>query len=428
MNKSVYALNWLYLDLNSYFATIEQQVNTNYRNKPIAVVPCDADTTCAIATSYEAKAKGVTTGTIIRQAKKLIPDLICVPAKHELYTEYHNKILQEIDKHIYVDYILSIDECACKLTGKYQDEDQAVKLANEIKIGIIKNVGDYIRYSIGIASNRFLAKVATNIQKPDGLVVIKKNNILKTLCSLSLKDLPGIGTATYNRLLYNGVYTIEDLCKLDAGSLRRSFGSILGERYWYMLRGIELPDIETKSKSIGNSQVLPPELRNTEDAKIIAHRLLQKAASRLRRLNYSCKGLVLNISTIDNKHYRETVKFNMLSDSISLADKMFEAWNCLTYQNKIKLIKKISVTLINIDFRQQEFKQKSLFDDATDDYINQRKSRERLSKTIDELNIKYGKDSVCIGVLPIESKSTILELKLHLEQFLYLRILMNKKN
>lgn len=171
-----------------------------------------------------------------------------------------------------------------------------------------------------------------------------------------------------------------------------------------MLRGIELPDIETKSKSIGNSQILPPELRNTEDAKIIAHRLLQKAASRLRRLNYSCKGLVLNISTIDNKHYRETVKFNMLSDSISLADKMFEAWNCLTYQNKIKLIKKISVTLINIDFRQQEFKQKSLFDDSTDDYINQRKSRERLSKTIDELNIKYGKDSVCIGVLPIESK------------------------
>lgn len=404
MKKSVYALNWLYLDLNSYFATIEQQVNTNYRNKPIAVVPCDADTTCAIAASYEAKAKGVTTGTIIRQAKKLIPDLICVPAKHELYTEYHNKILQEIDKHIYVDYILSIDECACKLTGKYQDEDQAVKLANEIKIGIIENVGDYIRCSIGIASNRFLAKVATNIQKQDGLVVIKKNNILKTLCSLSLKNLPGIGTATYNRLLYNGISTIEELCKLDVGSLRRAFGSILGERYWYMLRGIELPDIETKSKSIGNSQVLPPELRNTEDAKIIAHRLLQKAASRLRRLNYSCKGLVLNISTIDNKHYRETIKFNMLSDSISLADKMFEAWNCLTYQNKIKLIKKISVTLINIDFRQQEFKQKSLLDDATDDYINQRKSRERLSKTIDELNIKYGKDSVCIGVLPIESK------------------------
>jgi DNA polymerase-4 len=368
------------------------------------VVPCDADTTCAIATSYEAKAKAVTTGTIIRQAKKLIPDLICVPAKHELRTEYHNKILQEIDKHIYVDYVLSIDECACKLTGKYQDEDQAIKLAKEIKIGIIKNVGDYIRCSIGIASNRFLAKVATNIQKPDGLVVIKKNNILKTLCSLSLKDLPGIGKATYNRLLYNGISTIEEPCKLDAGSLRRAFGNILGERYWYMLRGIELPDIETKSKSIGNSQVLPPELRNTEDTKIIAHRLLQKAASRLRRLNYSCKGLVLNILTINNKHYRETVKFNVLSDSISLADKMFEAWNCLTYQNKIKLIKKISVTLINIDFRQQEFKQKSLFNYATDDYINQRKSRERLSKTIDELNIKYGKDAVCIGLLPIESK------------------------
>ena len=139
MNKSIYALNWLYLDLNSYFATIEQQVNPSYRNKPVAVVPCDTDTTCAIAASYEAKAKGVTTGTIIRKAKKLIPDLICIPAKHELYTEYHNKILQEIDKHIYIDYVLSIDECACKLTGKYQDENQAIKLAKEIKLGIINN-------------------------------------------------------------------------------------------------------------------------------------------------------------------------------------------------------------------------------------------------------------------------------------------------
>lgn len=404
MNKSIYALNWLYLDLNSYFATIEQQVNPSYRNKPVAVVPCDTDTTCAIAASYEAKAKGVTTGTIIRKAKKLIPDLICVPAKHELYTEYHNKILQEIDKHIYIDYVLSIDECACKLTGKYQDENQAIKLAKEIKLGIINNIGDYIRCSIGIASNRFLAKVATDIQKPDGLVVIKKNNILKTLCSLSLKDLPGIGKGTYSRLLYNGISTTEELCKLDAGFLRRAFGSVLGERYWYMLRGIELPDIETKSKSISNSQVLPPELRNAEDVKIIAHRLLQKAASRLRRLNYSCKGLVLNISTIDQKHYKETTKFNILSDSISLADKMFESWNCLISKNKIKLIKKVSVTLVNIDFKHHELKQKSLFDDATDDFLNQRKTRERLSKTIDELNIKYGKDAVCIGMLPTESK------------------------
>ena len=354
-------LSWLYLDLNSYFATIEQQINPNYRNKPVAVVPCDTDTTCAIAASYEAKAKGVTTGTIIRKARKLIPDLICVSAKHELYMDYHNKILKEIDKHIYIDHVLSIDECACKITGKYRNEQEAINLAKNIKHGIIKNVGECIKCSIGIAPNRFLAKVATDIQKPDGLIVIKKAEILKILRSLSLRDLPGIGKGTYMRLLYNGISTVEELYKLDASSLRRAFGSILGARYWYMLRGIELPDIKVKSKSVGNSQVLHPDLRNVNYARIIAHRLLLKAASRLRRLNYYCKGMIVSISTTDHKPYKKSIKFESLSDSISLAKKMFDSWYQLVNQNEINLVKKISITLINIDIKNYELKQQCLF-------------------------------------------------------------------
>lgn len=85
-------LNWLYIDINSYFATIEQQVNSALRNKPIAVVPLLSDSTCAIAASHEAKLKGITTGTRIYQAKKLCPELICIKAKHNLYVEYHHKI------------------------------------------------------------------------------------------------------------------------------------------------------------------------------------------------------------------------------------------------------------------------------------------------------------------------------------------------
>ena len=91
--------------------------------------------------------------------------------------------------------------CACKITGKYKSEQEAVNLAKSIKHGIIKNVGEYIKCSIGIAPNRFLAKVATDIQKPDGLIVVNKADILKTLCSLSLRDLPGIGKGTYYEVI-----------------------------------------------------------------------------------------------------------------------------------------------------------------------------------------------------------------------------------
>ena len=115
MNKN---LKWLYLDFNSYFATIEQQINPPLRNRPIAIVPSITDYTCAIAASYEAKKKGIKTGTMIAEAKKLCPDIICIQANHEKYIAYHHKLINEINKHIPIEHVCSIDEVACKLIGK----------------------------------------------------------------------------------------------------------------------------------------------------------------------------------------------------------------------------------------------------------------------------------------------------------------------
>ena len=104
LDKEEFALNWLYLDFNSYFATIEQQIKPKIRNKPVVVVPTITDSTCAIAASYEAKAYGIKTGTMIYKAKKLCPNLICIKANHQNYVNYHHKLLYEINKHIPVSY------------------------------------------------------------------------------------------------------------------------------------------------------------------------------------------------------------------------------------------------------------------------------------------------------------------------------------
>lgn len=109
----------VYIDINSYFVTIEQQLNPDLRDKPVVVVPLLSDSTCAIAASHEAKLLGIKTGTKIYEAKKLCPELICLEARHRIYVEYHDKIFQEIDLHLKVDHIFSIDEGACRLTGKY---------------------------------------------------------------------------------------------------------------------------------------------------------------------------------------------------------------------------------------------------------------------------------------------------------------------
>ena len=124
------------------------------------MVPLLSDSTCVIAASYEAKRLGINTGTRIYQAKKICPELICIKARHDVYIEYHHRIFREIDLHLHVDHVFSIDEGACKLTGKYCNESDAISIGRIIKKAIRDNVGEYISCSIGIAPNRYLAKMA----------------------------------------------------------------------------------------------------------------------------------------------------------------------------------------------------------------------------------------------------------------------------
>ena len=113
-------LRWLFLDLNSYFASVEQELRPELRGRPVAVVPVVADTTCCIAASYEAKAFGVKTGTQVGEAKRLCPGIALVEARHELYVEYHNRIVEAVEQRVPVSSVQSIDEMACRLIGREQ--------------------------------------------------------------------------------------------------------------------------------------------------------------------------------------------------------------------------------------------------------------------------------------------------------------------
>ena len=151
-------LKWLFLDLNSYFASVEQQETPHLRGKPVIVVPSDTDWTCAIAASYEAKAYGIKTGTMVMEAKKMCPNLHCVPARHRLYVEYHNKIIEEVSKHIPINTIHSIDELSSRLPPSKRNIDTAKNIAQKVKNSLQQNIGPHIKCSIGFAPNSLLAK------------------------------------------------------------------------------------------------------------------------------------------------------------------------------------------------------------------------------------------------------------------------------
>ena len=277
------ALNWLFVDLNSYFASVEQQDRPELRGKPVGVVPMLADTTCCIAASYEAKAFGVRTGTIVADAKRLCPDIVLVEGRHELYVEYHHRVVEAVESCLPVTAVCSIDEMACRLMGRERPLLAAMELGRKVKARIRERVGEWMRSSVGLATNRYLAKVASDMEKPDGLVALPLDILPEALRRLTLRDLPGIGARTEKRLNERGLHTMDDLLTLDCEQAGQLWGSVWGERLWHWLRGEDFEMAETDHlKSISHSHVLAPEMRTKEKAWAVAHKLLHKAAMRLR--------------------------------------------------------------------------------------------------------------------------------------------------
>ena len=319
-------LRWLYVDFNSYFASVEQQLRPELRGKPIAVVAVETDSTCAIAASYEAKAFGVKTGTAIYEAKRLCPGLTCVLARHERYVEFHHGLIEEIERHIPVTAVCSIDEVACRLMDNEISVERSTEIAQSIKRGIAKTIGPYMRCSIGIAPNRYLAKVGTELQKPDGLVVLRAEDLPQKLYSLKLRDLPGVGANIERRIQAAGIKDLPGLFALNPQQMRTIWGSIWGEKLWYVLRGMELPDEITARRSIGHSHVMAPELRDAIKAKDVARRLTLKAASRLRRMEYYAGAMSFSARLEDDTRVHAEERFYRAEDNKTFLDLLDKLW------------------------------------------------------------------------------------------------------
>lgn len=400
MGRPETGLRWLYLDLNSYFASVEQQLDPSIRRRSVAVVPVMSDTTCAIAASYEAKAFGIKTGTKIYEAKRRCPDLIVVPARHDLYVKFHKKVCEEVDRHIPIAKVCSIDEVACSLMGPERARANAVALARRIKQGIRENVGDYIGCSIGIAPTRFLAKVASDMEKPDGLTVLDAHALPGPLLTLKLGDLPGIGPNMERRLRDAGIADVAALWTLDPGRARRVWGSVAGERFWYALRGFDVPERETQRSSIGHGRVLAPALRQPEAARLVARRLAQKAASRLRRLGHSAGAIGLGVRFEGRQDWGDGFRLRRTQDSFTILDGFDRLWAAmLAARGPTCRPKTVSVVLY--DLADGAGAEPDLFDVLAVPRPTP-KPRASLSPTIDRLNARYGQDTIVLGAMPAD--------------------------
>ena len=291
---------FLHIDLNSFFASVEQQLHPEYRHKPTGVVPTMADTTSLIAASYEAKALGIKTGTRVLDAKRICPNIILVNGDHAVYAEYSHKIVAAVERVCPVAHTPSIDEMACQLLGRERQPANARQISLDIKQAIKDDVGETLRCSIGMAPNRYLAKIASDMQKPDGLVGLLPSGLPKSIAHLGLRDLPGIGARTEVRLNAKGIRTMPQLLELDRLGMHQLFDSVWGDRMYHWLRGNDTGDDGAPvpselQKSLGHSHVLAPEHRSPEGAWAVAHKLLHKAAMRLRMEKFFTGSLAVTI-------------------------------------------------------------------------------------------------------------------------------------
>ena len=254
-----------------------------------------ADSSCCIAASYEAKAFGVKTGTRVSDAKRLCPGIALVLADHAKYVEVHHRAVAVVDTLAPVRQVLSIDEMECELTGRWQQRERAVGLAERIKAEVVAQLGECMRTSVGIAPNTLLAKLASNMQKPDGLTVIEAHELPQRLYGLKPKAINGIGPRMVQRLERCGIHTMEQLYAAPRELLRTAWGGVAGAEMYDKLRGQWYGPRETVAKSLGHSHVLPPDLRNPAGAFAVLNRLTQKAAMRLRKQNVYATSMSVHV-------------------------------------------------------------------------------------------------------------------------------------
>lgn len=386
----------MHIDLNSCFATIEQQANPLLRGKPIAVAAYPTDSGCILAPSVEAKRYGIKTGMRVREGKKIFPDLIVLSPDPWKYRMVHLQLRKLLS--VYTDKVVpkSIDEFVLHLDGYPAAKRGFFKVGGEIKQRIKSEIGEWLTVSVGIAPNRFLAKTAAGLHKPDGLDEINKDNFLSVYSRLKLDDLCGIATHNSIRLNNVGIYNVLDFYNSPLWKLKAAFKSV-GGYYWYLrLRGWEIDDVEFKRRSYGNSYSLPKPFFRVEDLSPILSQLTEKMSFRLRKAGYKAKGVSLALTYRDGSFWHES----HLVDKFIFDPRDFYriSLNLLLKTKLEKQVREIYVSCFCLS-KTQEL-QLQMFEDV--------EKKERLVGSIDEINKKWGDSTIFPGRM-LQSKSQVLD-------------------
>jgi len=375
----------MHIDMNSYFATVEQQANPHLRGKPVGVGGPNDGRTVIAAASIEAKRRGVKSAMSIYEARKICPDIIFVQGDYHKYASVTDRIVRIFRRYSPIMEIFSIDEVFLDVTDTLRTYRNAVKSAYEIKRAIKREVGEWLTCSAGIAPNKLIAKLASNMKKPDGLVVVRKEDIPEVLSKIELDDLCGIGSRMKRNLLSLGIDTVDKLGAVPVERLVDKFGK-WGYLLHHMGRGVDdspvIPYYEIpEPKSMGHSYTLP---RDTTDPDVVFSTLLrlsEQVGRRMRAERFLGRVVHAGIRTSGfSSMGRQRALQHYIDDGYEIYKTAREIIESFHYRGAVRLVG-VSVSGLVQDYYQLSF-------------LPEDRRREKLVAVLDQVNDKYGEFTV----------------------------------
>jgi DNA polymerase-4 len=371
------------VDMNSFFASVEQQANPRLRGKPLGVSPSSHKNSCLIGTSKEAKAMGIKNGVPLYMARKICPEIIVVESEPEKYREVNRQI-----NRIFSDYTNSLE--AYSVDESFLDLSESklnpLLVGAEIKSRIKAEVGEWLTCSVGIAPNKFMAKLAADLKKPDGLSVVWRSNLPEIYKKLKFSDLWGVAHGWQKRLNSLGLVSPLDLWNYPVANLLAVFGKP-GFYIWQRINGLEQDEIssrEDRPKSFGHSWVLNFRTADKERLKIAIMRLAEKAARRMRREKFKARGIYLSVTDVTGAYFHVSKKLKRtIKTGQELYEEAMNLWKNWEFHYEIMHIAIGFGSLLDDCHQLDLFGDKSPF----------------LIKALDAINDRYGEFTIRSGLL-----------------------------
>lgn len=375
-----------HIDMNCFYASVEMAYDPKLKGKPLAIAGNPYERKGIIVTSsYEARSKGVKTTMPLWQAKKLCPELLVLPPNFDRYRSASKEIFTILSDITPLVQPVSIDEGYMDVTD-FKKDVHPIQLAKDLQQTIIDQLD--LPCSIGIAPNKFLAKMASDMKKPLGITVLRKRDLSVKLWPMDIEKMYGVGEKTAEKLRKMGIHTIGELAQFDEYTLRQFLG-INGERLKDRALGNDQrvvdPDAVYEFKSIGSSQTLPQDTTNESEIQQLMLKLTDNVERRLKRKNAAGLTVQLMIRYHDHKTITRSKKTSTYlytkEDILRVAKDLWnEHWNS-------EPVRLLGITVQDVKEKQDIAEQLDLFT------YQDRLEKEHLYDAIQTLSDKYGKDT-----------------------------------